>query len=99
MGSVVFFHITFNPVDSTSHNIQTIFKQTMLTENDNCTTLLTIANRADKSMNINRLVVAYSTQKYIEKLVFPRKFELSTGPNIFSNFEDEKFKSLIKSKK
>ena len=58
-------HLPFNPADPTSHDIQKIFKKTMLTENENCVTLPDIENRAGQPLSIDRLVVAYSKQKNI----------------------------------
>ena len=99
MESTVFLHLPFNPADSTSHDIQKIFKKKMLTKDENCATLPKIKNYSGQPMSIDRLVVAYSKQKNLKNLVFPRKFDSSAGSQISHYINDEKFKGLIKSKK
>ena len=98
MESAVFLHLKYNPADPPSQDIQKIFKETMLNENQDCKSLPNILNSTGVQMGIDKLVVAYSKQKNIKNLVSPRQFDKTEGPKVSEYLALENFDSLYPKK-
>ena len=79
MKESVIFHIPFNPADPPSFKIQQVFKKTML-ESNQYETLPELTDSQQAPMRINKMIIAYSKQKSLRNLLFPRKFDKTEGP-------------------
>ena len=99
MESAVLLHLKYNPADPQSHDIQKIFQKTMLNNNDNCKCLPDIEDQTGLPMGTNKLIVAYSKQKNIKNLVFPRQFDKTAGPLVSKYLKEKQFGTLYPSKK
>ena len=80
MRESVIFHLPFNPADPPSYIIQQVFKQSMLQFNTKYKTLPELTDSQQAPMKNNKLILAYSKQKSIRNLLFPRKFDSTEGP-------------------
>ena len=99
MKTSVIFHLPFNPADPPSFKIQEIFKKTMLaTTTNNTPPLPNIQDSQMAPMGINKMIIAYSKQKSLRNILFPRKFDQTSGPNCLHYLNSSNFKHLFNKK-
>ena len=95
LSTTVFLHLPYNPADPKSSEIQTIFKDTMLSENRNIKKLPDILDAQDAPMCIKNLTIAYSKNKSLRSHLFPRCFDKTAGPTASYYLNSPEFKHLF----
>ena len=98
MKNIVIFHIPFNPIDPPSHKIQKVFHDTMLTKDKNHKILPLIEDSQSAPMGINKMIIAYSKQKSLRSMLFPRKIDQTEGPVCSFYLNSPHFKHLFDKK-
>lgn len=95
MKKSVIFHLPFNPADPPSTKIQQVFKQSMLEENNKYKTLYDLTDTHQAPIRINKMIIAYSRQKSLRNLLFPRKFNQTEGPPASDYLNAIQYKTLF----
>ena len=71
----------------------------MLSFNSDCKPLPNIEDNTGFPMNINKLTVAYSKNKSIRNLIFPRCLDKTQGPTVSKYLSDPNLKKFSKSER
>ena len=87
MRESVIFNLPFNPADPPSFILQKVFKQSMLAKHKDYETLPNLVDSQQAPMKINKMIIAYSKQKSLRNLLFPRKFDKTEGATYIALFE------------
>ena len=101
IGSTIFLHLPYHPLDPPSSAIQRLFKKEIMKDSAHPTTYFPnrvpfyrLKNYGHEEIGINRLIVAYHRHRNLGEILAPRKFDRRPGPSfsdyVFSSQRDRR---------